>query len=203
MASPFSPAGNSRRILGTLGVLGAIGALATAGTYSLFTDSVSAGPQSIASGTFDLADNGVNTLAVAASGVAPGDTVERVIDLQNNGSVGFSAVNMSVAATTSSLLDTDVTNGLKISVDKCTAAWVASGNAFTCADVGGPTNVVSSRAVLATIGSLGTLNAFGPAGVDHLRVTLTLPTTAGNTFQGLTSAFTYTFDAVQRAGVAK
>ena len=201
MASPFTSAGNSRRILGTLGVLGAIGALATAGTYSLFTDSVTAGPQSIASGSFDLSDNGVNTLAVAATGVAPGDTVQRTVDLLNNGSVGFSAVNMSIAASTSSLLNTDATNGLQVQVDKCSVAWTPAGNAFTCG--GTTTAVVTSRAVLASIGSLGALNALAPAGVDHLKVTLTLPTSADNTFQNLTSGFNYTFDAIQRAGVAK
>ena len=54
-------------------------------------------------------------------------------------------------------------------------------------------------------GAPTTLAAFTSAatagnGTDHLRLTLTLPTTAPNTMQGLTSTLTYEFVAVQRAG---
>ena len=35
---------------------------------------------------------------------------------------------------------------------------------------------------------------------DHLRVTVTLPSTAGNSLQNLSSTIAYTFTGVQRAG---
>ena len=38
---------------------------------------------------------------------------------------------------------------------------------------------------------------------DHLRVTVTLPSTAGNTFQNLSSTVGYTFTGVQRAGTSQ
>jgi hypothetical protein len=46
------------------------------------------------------------------------------------------------------------------------------------------------------------LSALTAAGSDHLRVTLTFPSTAGATFQGLTSTLTYSFTGTQRAGSA-
>jgi hypothetical protein len=38
---------------------------------------------------------------------------------------------------------------------------------------------------------------------DHLRVTLSLPSSAGNSLQGLTSTVQYSFTGTQRAGTDK
>jgi hypothetical protein len=40
-------------------------------------------------------------------------------------------------------------------------------------------------------------------GSDYLRVRVTLPTAAGNGFQGKSSTLQYTFDATQRTATAK
>lgn len=205
MHSLVSPGGNARRILATLGVLGAIGALATVGTYSLFTDSVAAGPQTIASGTVDIALGSVNRLTVGASNVAPGDTIQRAVDITNGGSIDFAAVALTTSASTSSLLDTDTTNGLQMVVDKCSAPWtetpVGAGFTYTC---GGTTSaLIASRPVIGSALPLGALASLTSGGIDHLRVTLTLPTGADNTFQGRSSTIAYTFNATQRAATAK
>lgn len=47
------------------------------------------------------------------------------------------------------------------------------------------------------------LNALTAAGTDYLRVTLTLPSTAPNSFQGLSSTVSYAFTGTQRAGSAQ
>jgi predicted ribosomally synthesized peptide with SipW-like signal peptide len=203
-----STGGNSRRILATLGVLGAIGALTTFGTYSLFTDSVVAGPQTIASGTVDIALGTAqpNRLTVGATNVAPGDTIQRAVDITNTaGGLDFASVSLTTAATTSSLLDTDATNGLQMVVDKCSAAWsetpVGAGFTYTCS--GTTSSVIASRQVIGSTLPLGALASLTAGNTDHLRVTLTLPATANNTFQGKSSTIQYTFDATQRAATNK
>ena len=201
MAAPLASSGNPRRILATLGVLGAIGALATVGTYSLFTDFVNGGPQTISSGTLDLAIGGTNTLAVPATNIAPTDTIQRVIDLTNSGNINFASVTLTTTASPSSVLDTDTTNGLQMNVDACSVAWTPAGASYTCG--GTQTALVASRPVIGSNVALGALASLTTGGTDRLRVTLTLPGTADNTFQTKTSTITYRFDATQRAGTAK
>ena len=46
------------------------------------------------------------------------------------------------------------------------------------------------------------LSALTAGQTDHLRLTLTFPSTAGATFQGLTSVLSYSFLGTQRAGSA-
>ncbi len=51
--------------------------------------------------------------------------------------------------------------------------------------------------------SLGSLASMTAGSSDHLRVRLTLPSSAGNAFQGKASTIQYTFDATQRTATAK
>jgi spore coat-associated protein N len=198
------PGGNSSRVLATLGVLGAIGALATVGTYSLFTSTVS-GTQTISSGTVTIAlgaSGPANRLSVAATNIAPNDTIQRAVNLLNTGTIDLSAVTLTTTATTSSLLDTDATNGLQMVIDRCSVAWtetiVPGGFTYTCS--GTTSAVIATRPVIGATIAMPGLSALTAAGTDFLRVTLTLPGTAGNTFQNRTSTIDYAFTATQRAG---
>lgn len=206
MAAPLTSGGNSRRIIATLGVLGAIGALATVGTYSLFTDSVTAGPQTVSSGTVDIALGSANRLTVGASGVAPGDSIQRAVDIVNNGSLDFASASLTtLAALPATALTTDTTNGLQMAVDKCSVPWTETpvGAGYTYACSGTISAVLASAPVIQSAVPLTGLAALTSGGTDHLRVTLSLPTGAGNTFQNLSSTISYQFDATQRAGTAK
>ncbi|MDX6506694.1 MAG: hypothetical protein QOG06_1338, partial [Gaiellaceae bacterium] len=71
---------------------------------------------------------------------------------------------------------------------------------YTC---GGTTSsVLASRALIGS--NLALSNLTLTAGTtDHLRVTVTLPSTAGNTLQNLSSTVGYTFTGVQRAGASQ
>ena len=191
---------NSRRVLATIGVVGVVGALAATGTYSAFTGSTQT-TQNISSGTLTLTA-GSNTLTVPATDIAPGDTIQRTLTLTPGGTVGTSAINVATTATTSSLLDTDTTNGLQMRIEKCDSAWVAAGATFTCASgqadvLGAPTTkpVVQTTPLALTGVSL--------TGANYLRVTLSLPTSADNSFQNQSSAIEYTFTSAQRAGTDK
>ena len=205
MARKRTPGGNSSRVLATLAVLGAIGALATVGTYSLFTSTVS-GTQTVSSGTVVIAlgaTGPANRLSVAATNIAPNDTIQRAVNLQNTGTVDLSTVTLTTTAPTSSLLDTDATNGLQMVIDGCSVAWtespVASGGyTYTCSGTTAP--IVATRAVIGSAIAMPGLSALTASNTDFLRITLTLPGTAGNTFQNKTSTINYAFTATQRAG---
>jgi len=200
---------SSRRklVLSAALLLLAVGVVAM-GAYATFTGSASVS-QTISSGTVTIAlgatGASTNRLNVNATGIAPGDTIQRSVDLSNTGSLDLSAVTLTTAASPTSLLDSDGTNGLQMVIDRCASAWTESGTtpAFTYACSGGSTNLVASRAVIGSNVSLPGLSALTSGGTDHLLVTLTLPPAAGNTFQGLSSTISYTFTGTQRAATNK
>ena len=72
----------------------------------------------------------------------------------------------------------------------------ASPYTYTCA--GTTSTVLASRAVIGTNMPLTGLASLTTGATDHLRVTLTLPTAAPNTMQGLTSTISYNFLGTQR-----
>ena len=142
-----------------------------------------------------------NRLNVAATNVAAGDTIQRSVDLIDSGSIDLSAITLTSAATTSSLLDTDTTNGLQLVIDKCSNAWTEAGTApaysYTCS--GTTSTVLASRPVVGSNLALSNLSALTAGSTDHLRFTLTLPSAAPNTMQNLSSVIQYTFTGTQRA----
>src|SRR5438067_11090244 len=105
--------GASRKVLLTVAVLGVAASIAGLGTYATFTSSTSAS-QSVSSGTVSITlgatGASTNRLTVGASGIAPGDTIQRSVDLINAGSLDLASISLTTNATTSSLLDTDTTN---------------------------------------------------------------------------------------------
>jgi spore coat-associated protein N len=181
--------------------------LAGVGAFATFTSTASVS-QSVTSGTvtIGLGDTGTadNRLDVAATGVVPGDTIQRAVKVSNTGNQDFASISLTTTATTSSLLDTDATNGLQMVIERCSVAWTESGSApaYTYACSGTTSTVVSSRAIIGA--GVTFANVLLTAGsTNHLRVTVSLPSTAGNSLQGLTSVISYAFTGTQRAATSK
>jgi hypothetical protein len=63
--------------------------------------------------------------------------------------------------------------------------------------------VLSSRPVIQSGATLSNLSSLTAGNTDHLRVTLTFPSAAGNTFQNKSSTIQYTFTGTQRAATNK
>ena len=143
-----------------------------------------------------------NRLDVGASGIAPGDTIERGVDLVNTSTLALASVTLTTTATSSSVLDTDATNGLQMQIDKCSQAWTEAGPPYTYTCGGTTSSVLASRAVIGTDLSLSNLTLAAGGGTDHLRVKLTFPT-ASTVGQGASSTVSYQFTATQRAGTSK
>lgn len=200
-----------KNIIASIAVLGATVSIAALGTFATFTSSTEADQASLATGSVSIALGAAgpaNRLTLGASGLLPGDTMQRVVDLSNSGVAGsddLGSVALTTAAATSSLLDTDATNGLKVAIDKCSQTWTESGSspAFTYTCGGTTTSVLAERAVIGSSVSLANLASLAAGQTDRLRFTLTLPATAPNAMQGLSSQLTYTFTGTQRTATSK
>ncbi len=197
----------SGKVLLSLAALGVTGGIAGLGTFATFTSTTSAS-QTASSGTMTIAlgaPGAANRLTVNATGLVPGDTAQRAFNLTNSGSTSLASIAMTVTASPSSLLDTDATDGLQMVVDRCSVAWTESGSspAFTYTCSGSTSTIIASRSIVGANLNMAGLSALTGGGTDYLRVTLTLPTNAGNTFQGLSSTVTYSITGTQLAGTNK
>ncbi|HEX7535854.1 MAG TPA: TasA family protein [Dermatophilaceae bacterium] len=195
---------NTGKILTSLGVVGAAAAVAGLGTFGSFASTTS-GTQAVAAGTVVIAlGSGTgNPIGVPASNVVPGDTIQRAFTLANTGTSDLAAVTLTTTAVPSSLLDTDATNGLQLKIESCGVAWVAAGTTsaptYTCS---GTTGVaLLSKAVIGANTPITTA-AVTHGTTSYLKVTLSLPTTAGDTFQGASSLLNFSFTGVQRAAAS-
>jgi predicted ribosomally synthesized peptide with SipW-like signal peptide len=192
------------KVLLTLAVVAAGATAIGAGTYASFTASTSAGPLSVTSGTEALSVPGAgatNRMTVNATGIVPGDTMQRALNLTNSGNQNLASITLTTNATVSSLLDTDASNGLQLIIDRCSVAWTEAGSApaytYTC---GGTTSsVLATTAVIGSAVALSNLTTTTAGNTDFLRVKLTFPAGAGNTLQGLSSTINFTFNGTQRA----
>jgi spore coat-associated protein N len=175
------------------------------GTFGSFVSSTSAS-ESVSSGTVSIAlgaSGAANRLSVAATNIVPGDTIQRAVTLTNGGTSNLSSITLSTSATTSSLLDTDTTNGLQLKIDSCSNAWTEGGTASTgytyaCPAGSTVTSVLASRPVIGSNLSLTGLAALTSMTTDNLVVTLSFPTAADNTFQNKTSVINFAFTGTQR-----
>ena len=189
----------TRKVIGSLGVIGAAAAVAGMGTFGSFTDSTTPVATTITSGTVSIDLAKASTLDFAAPELIPGDSVTRAFTLKNDGSSDLGSITLASVATTSSVLTTDTTNGLKLAVKSCAVAWTQSGNSFTCSS-GEKTLLASSPAV--TSADLYDPASLVAGGSDNLAISFSLPTAAGNEFQGKQAAFSLTFTATQRTAPA-
>ena len=196
----------TRKLVASVALLGAAASIAGLGTFATFTSTTSAN-HTVASGTVTIAlgatGASTNRLTVGATAIAPGDTMQRSVDLINQGSIDLASITLTTTASPTSLLDSDATNGLQMVIDKCSVAWTESGPPYTYTCSGSTSAVLATRAVIGSTLALTNLSSLTSGVTDHLRVTLTFPSGAGNTFQNLSSTITYAFTGTQRAATNK
>jgi spore coat-associated protein N len=180
-----------RKIALSVLLLLAAAAALIGGAFATFTDTVTAGPQAISSGTIKIAVGPTNDAATGATNIAAGDTIAREADLNSTGAtLANKEITLKFTASPTSLLDTDPTNGLQISIQACSEAWKRVKPAtpppafeYTCTP--GATAVKINGAATASVSALETtaqpltpLNSLATGGQDFLVFTLTLPATA-------------------------
>lgn len=196
----------TKKVVGSLAIAGTAAAVAGLGTFGTFTDSTAPLNTSVTSGTVDInlaQPSGDIAVPVSTTGFVPGDSLTRAVDLSNTGTSPLAGVTLQSSATVGSILTTDQTNGLQLSVSSCSAAWTQGGTAsaptYTCS--GTSTQLMTGPAVNTT--SLLGVNSLNPGGVDHLIFTVSLPSTAGNAFQGQNATLSLVFSGTQRTGTTR
>jgi spore coat-associated protein N len=196
-----------QRLLLTIALILLAVGLAGVGAFATFTSSASV-DQSLSSGTVTIALGSTGTannrLDIGATGLVPGDTIQRAVNVSNTGNQDFASISLTTSASPSSLLDTDATDGLQMLIERCSVAWTEGGSApaytYTCS--GTTSTVLSSRAIIGS--AMAFSNVLLTSGsTNNIRVTVSLPSTAGNTLQGRSSTITYAFTGTQRAGTSK
>ncbi len=208
-ASPRSARRPNGRLLAAYAVGAAGLALTGGGVYAaLNATAFNTTPQTASSGTLSLtmSNNGTG-FSQAVSNLAPGDTVNRYISLNQGDSLDGKDITLGVADGTPTLLTTNATKGLRVTITACPVPWTPVTGAGTCN---------GTAIVLLSSTPLSTLTA-GPVSVKagtnsantalNLQMSLSLPDqneTVSNgiapagTIQGLSSALTWTFSETQR-----
>ena len=184
------------------------GALVGSGVFaSLNATAFNTTGQSVTTETLKLtqaASGATGGITTAISNMAPGDVVNRFIDITNAGTMDGTNLRLKLADSAATALTTDATNGLQIAIYECATAWSALG---ACA--GTPTTVMASTAAssLVSTAKAVSVSSLASTAVSRLRIELTLPagneTTVngvlpGGTIQGLSSSLTWTFTEDQR-----
>jgi Camelysin metallo-endopeptidase len=185
----------TRKVIGSLGVIGTAAAVAGLGTFGGFTDSTTPVSTTVTTGTLSINATGPATTAVNVTGMVPGDSITRALDIKNDGTLPLGSVAFATTAP-SSVLTTDTVNGLQLSLKKCSVAWSASN---TCA--GTQTSVYNGPVL--TSQTMSNPASLAVNGTDYLLYTVSLPNSADNTFQGKTAALSLTFTATQATGSAR
>ncbi|NQX12595.1 peptidase [Microbacteriaceae bacterium VKM Ac-2855] len=165
---------------------GAVGASAVLRSQGSATANVRAGAV-----TVDWNASGVNEFSVPVTGLRPGDTSARLIDLRNTGTIAVSQLQLGVTSTTVAASSSD---GLQLAIDRCSVAWTS---ATACS--GTLTTVSADRPASGTI-ALPASAAFAVGGTDHLRATFRLPESAPTGNQNISGTVTVTVTAIQVPG---
>ena len=208
----------SKKILLSLAALGAAGAIAGLGTFATFTSTTSAS-QNVTAGKVEIAlgaSGAANRLSVSATNVVPGDTINRALDLVSTSTDAMKSVNLTTTATTSSVLDTNTTDGLQMYVRNCSVAWTEAGTSpaftYTCGgtttavlgSAASPVNVITTTPGGVSLNSLTSTTTGGPV-TDHLLITVLLPqsNTSANLATPPSSTIQYSFTGTQRDGTVR
>ncbi len=196
---------NARSIrlgIASLALVGVCGASVTSlASSALFTDSISTGASTVASGSVDLTLGGTASTTLAVAAMAPGDSRFGVVTVQNSGSLGLRYAGEAGWSSGNAL-----TSILQVS------ARTLSSAASTCdSTLGwGSGDVVTNQVATDNTTSLplfGSPNTgaqpgdrlLSAASAEHFCVRLTLPSTAGNNVANLTSDLSLAFAAEQTA----
>lgn len=208
--------------VGVLSTKIAIVAAASIGGASLVSSSVFAtltasatntSANVVTSGTLNLgqaAGGASGGIVTTITGMAPTDSVVRLVTLTNGGTLNMDTMTVQVVDGTATPLSTNGTTGLQVTIQQCTQAYTAG--TYTCGGTQSTVRASSSLLSLATAQPM-TLNASSlNSGVSSfLKITITLPDSNENTLNGTpalginsiqnrSASLTWTFSATQRTG---
>ncbi len=187
--------GAASKLLATAAVLALAGGVFTFSSLALFTGQDTITGNSFTSGTIDITATPA-TAVVSAGNMAPGDQVTAEMTIANSGTLELRYSMTST--TTEDVLAAELDLTIKTGVTTCdNTNWTADGSQIYTGILGstGGSNVLGDPAT----GSQGGDRPLAAAANEVLCVNVTMPLSAGSTFEGLNSVATFTFDAEQTA----
>ncbi|HSS81870.1 MAG TPA: hypothetical protein VLK24_11835 [Gaiellaceae bacterium] len=132
--------------------------------------------------------------ALAAVGpLAPGDRAERTLELRYHGR--FAKVVLRTATKGSSLLRSDPAGGIRLSIDRCAKRWTKRRGTKTYVCPSKRWSVVKTVRLAGKRGLRLNHLSRRAGRTDHLRLTISLPPSAGNLLQGQTARVVYRLTA--------
>ena len=204
-----------KKIAATLLVVGGLAGLTAFGAFSIFTSTATNPSNTFSTGSVEIDTTNEGSAFITFSGMAPGDKVTEPLTVTNSGSLAFRYAGSSVTTENTLAAQLDLT--IKTGVTTCTNAGFGTDGTviYGAAALGstGGTNVVGNPATGAQAGdrylssSTDVVDADGtyPAGAgpdaptsEVLCFQVELPSGTGDSFQGLTTTATFSFDAEQR-----
>jgi hypothetical protein len=135
----------------------------------------------------------VGQLGVGATNLAPGEAVEREVELVNVGNLTIATVTLAARVTPPS---SPLATALNVAFTACSVPWTATGDGYACpgtvrtAVPAGPLASFAARTV-----PLGALGALAPGQRVSLVEEVALPASAGNAVAGAATEATWTFTA--------
>ncbi|GLB67903.1 TasA family protein [Arthrobacter mangrovi] len=195
----------SGKLLASAALVATAAAVAGLGTFGEFSGSTNASTD-VGTGkvNISLANGAQSGWQVGAAGLLPGDSMQRVATVTNDGTSDLGGLYLTTSASTQNALVDGTANGLQMTIDRCSTSWSGTNSGgYTCADGGTVTSVVVPGAVVRKGVDLGQLAALTHNNSDNLRLTLSLPKDADDTFEGLGNNLTFAFTATQKAGSLK
>jgi len=184
----------AKQLAATIGILATLVAVLSLTALALFTDTQSVPGNAFTTGTVDISTAPTSAL-VTFSGMAPGDQVTNPITVTNAGTL---ALRYAVTSTTTeNTLAAQLDLTIKSGVTTCTNGGFGSSGTvvYATGDLGSTTGVnVIGNPVQGSQAGDRTLAA---SANEILCFNVSLPSSTGNTFQGLTSTATFAFQAEQ------
>lgn len=194
----------------TTAAVGGVSVVSSSVFASLNATAFNTSAHSISTGTLKLtqAASGVAGLTggfvTAITAMAPGDTINRFVDVTNGGTLAGQTMTLGIADSAATALTTNASIGLQIVLKECPVAYTT----VTGACSGAETNVLTTTAASTLLTAQSVTFASMAAGaLTHLKISISLPagaettingTLPGTTIQGLTSLITWTLTETQR-----
>jgi len=184
-----------KRILATLVVVSVLASFAVFGSFAIFTDTQSVPNNTFSTGTLDISTSPTTAL-VTFSGMAPNDEVTSPITVANDGTLELRYAVTSTTTEDTLAAQLDLT--IKTGVTTCTNGGFDTDGTV----IYGPGNLGSTGAGTNIIGDpalgddTGDRTLIASADED-LCFNVQLPSSTGNTYQGLTTTATLNFQAEQ------
>jgi hypothetical protein len=201
----------ARIFIGTSFALGGL-ALSTSSVFaSLMATAFNTTPIAISTETLMLTQSSVGASGGISSNItnmAPGDTVNRYVDLANSGTMSGQSLTLAVSDDQTSALTTNATAGLHVQIVQCSVAWTQASS--IC---GGTTSTVLANTSLSALSSATALSvsSLDASSTNHLKLVISLPAGSevtvngvlpAGTVQGKSAGLTWTFAESQRTATS-